>query len=163
MENRNAMKVIVEEGKQEVIIIREFDAPADLVFKAFTTPEILTTFFAPPGSTMGFHYHDYRSDGRYSWYNKDKNGKVLCTFNGVIHELAPPSRLVQTAEFMELPDRGHVVMEKMLFETLPGERTKLTIHDVCFSVADRDAMVQSGMAKGLEVIFDRLDVVLPTL
>lgn len=163
MENKKAMKVVAEKGKQEVIITREFDAPADLVFKAFTTPEILVEFFSPPENSMGFHYHDYRSDGRYSWYNKDKNGNVLCTFNGVIHEMTSPSLLVQTAEFMELPERGHVVMEKMLFETLPGNKTKLTIHDVCFSVADRDAMVQSGMATGLEVIFNRLDLLLPKL
>jgi uncharacterized protein YndB with AHSA1/START domain len=163
MENKNAMKVIAEEGKQEVIIVREFDATAELVFKAFTTPEILISFFAPPGTTMGFHYHDYRSDGRYSWYHKDANGSVVCTFNGVIHEMTAPDRLVQTAEFMELPERGHVILERMLFEALPGDRTRLTIHDVCFSVEDRDAMVQSGMASGLEVIFDRLDSVLPKL
>lgn len=162
MENQNAMQVIAEKGKQEVLIIREFDAPAELVFQAFTTPEILKTFFVPPGITMDFHYHDYQTNGRYSWYHKDQDGNVVCTFNGVIHELSAPERLVQTAEFMEIPERGHVILEKMLFQELPGSRTKLTIHDVCFSVEDRDAMVESGMASGLEMMFDQLDIILRT-
>ncbi|MBS1776282.1 MAG: ATPase, partial [Bacteroidetes bacterium] len=59
--------------------------------------------------------------------------------------------------FMELPERGHVVLEAMLFEELPNNRTKLTIHDVCFSVEDRDAMVKSGMESGLIEIFKQLD------
>ena len=163
MEKTSEMKVIAEKGKQEVLIIREFDATPELVFQAFTTPEILKTFFVPSGTTMGFHYHDYRTNGRYSWYHHDAKGKLLCTFNGVIHEMTAPSLLVQTAEFMEIPERGHVVLEKMTFEALPGERTRLTIHDVCFSVQDRDQMVESGMADGLEMIFNNLDGLIPKL
>lgn len=163
MESLNPTKVIAEKGRQELFMIREFDAPRDLVFKAFTTPELLVQFFAPPGTTMYFHYQDFRTGGNYSWYHKNKKGDTVCTFNGVIHEIAPPYRLIQTAEMMELPERGHVVMESMLFDELPGERTRLTIHDVCFSVADRDAMVESGMESGLVAIFNHLDDFLVTL
>ena len=157
MENLNATKVIAEKDKQDLLIIREFDAPRELVFNAFTTPELLVQFFAPYNTTMYFHYHDYATGGKYSWYHKDQAGTTVCTFNGVIHEIAPPHRLIQTAELMELPERGHVVMEALLFDELPGDRTKLTIHDVCFSVADRDAMVASGMEGGLVAIFNHLD------
>lgn len=157
MMQNNKTQVIAKENTQELFIIREFDAPRELVFKAFTEPEILVKFFAPFGNTMHFNHHDYRNGGSYSWCNKDASGKILCTFSGVIHELTAPLRVVQTSEFMELPERGHVVMEAMLFEELPKGRTKLTIHDVCFSVADRNAMVESGMEKGLVAIFDQLD------
>jgi uncharacterized protein YndB with AHSA1/START domain len=150
-------QVIAETGKQELFIIREFDAPRELVFKAFSTPETLIKFFAPFGNTMHFIHHDYKTGGSYSWCNKDKSGKVLCTFTGVIHEMEAPKRIILTSEFMELPERGHVVMEAMLFEELPNGRTKLTIHDVCFSVADRNAMVESGMEGGLVNIFAQLD------
>jgi uncharacterized protein YndB with AHSA1/START domain len=150
-------QIIAEEGKQELFIIREFDAPRELVFKAFTDPEILVQFFAPFSHTMHFNHHDYRTGGSYSWCNKDASGKILCTFAGVIHELAPPLRIVQTSEYMELPERGHAIMEAMHFEELPGNRTKLTIHDVCFYAADRDAMIESGMMKGLDAIFAQLD------
>lgn len=162
MANNNNTQVIAEEGKQELFIIREFDAPRESVFKAFTDPEILIKFFAPFGNTMHFNHHDYRSGGSYSWCNKDGSGKILCTFSGVIHEMTAPLRLIQTAEFMELPERGHVVLEAMLFEELPKGRTKLTIHDVCFSVADRNAMVESGMEKGLVAIFNQLDELIKT-
>lgn len=153
----NDTQIKAEAGKQELFIIREFDAPRNLVFQAFTDPDILVRFFAPFGNTMHFNHHNYTTGGSYSWCNKDAAGNVVCTFSGVIHELLEPVRVVQTSEFMELPERGHVVMEAMLFDELPGNRTRLTIHDVCFSVADRDAMIRSGMEKGLVEIFKQLD------
>lgn len=157
MDNSSKTKIIAKEGQQELFIIREFEAPREKVFKAFSTPEILMEFFAPFGNKMCFNYHNYQTGGSYSWYNEDQKGNVLCTFNGVIHEIEAPIRIILTSEFMELPERGHVVLEKMLFEELPGDRTKLTIHDVCLSVADRNAMIESGMEKGLIDIFNNLD------
>jgi uncharacterized protein YndB with AHSA1/START domain len=153
-------QIIAVAGEQELFVIREFDAPRSSVFRAFTDPEILVKFFAPFDNTMHFNYHDYRTGGRYSWCNKDKNGKTLCTFNGVIHELSGPERIIQTAEFMELPERGNVILEIIKFEELPGSKTKMTLHDVCPSVATRDAMINSGMEKGLVDIFERLDKLL---
>ncbi len=149
--------LVAEPGKQELFITREFNAARERVFKAFTDPDTLVKFFAPFGNTMHFNYHNYKTGGNYSWCNKDGSGKTLCTFNGVIHELAAPERMIYTSEFMELPERGHVVMEAMYFEELPGNRTRLTIHDVCFSAKDRDAMLESGMEKGLVEIFKQLD------
>jgi uncharacterized protein YndB with AHSA1/START domain len=156
----NNTQVHAETGKQEVYITREFDAPRELVFRAFTEPELLVKFFAPFGNTMHFNHHNYVTGGSYSWCNKDSAGNTLCTFSGVIHELTAPVRIIQTAEFMELPERGHVVMEALLFDELPGGRTRLTIHDVCFSATDRDAMIQSGMEKGLVEIFKQLDALI---
>ena len=159
MENHET-KIIAEKGKQELFIIREFDAPRERVFHAFTDETMLSQFFAPFGNTMHFNHFDCKSGGSYSWFNKDPKGKVLCTFAGVIHEVMAPERIIQTSEFMEIPERGHVVMERMDFEALPGNRTKLIIHDVCMSVADRDAMVDSGMDRGLIDIFNQLDAIL---
>ena len=153
-------KITAEKGRQELFIVREFDAPRDRVFRAFTDQHRLSQFFAPFGNTMHFNHFDYRTNGSYSWCNKDSKGNVLCTFAGVVHEVFAPERIVQTSEFMELPERGHVVMERMDFEALPGNRTRLIIHDVCLSVADRDAMVDSGMDRGLVDIFNQLDAIL---
>ncbi|RFS16904.1 SRPBCC domain-containing protein [Emticicia sp. C21] len=160
MITHNNTKVIAEPGKQELFIIREFKAPREKVFKAFTDPEMLVKFYAPFGNTMHFNHHDYRTGGSYSWNNKNADGQILCTFAGTIHELTAPERVIQTSEFMELPERGHAVMEAMLFEEMENGGTKLTIHDVCFSVADRDAMINSGMEKGLIDIFNQLDELL---
>src|SRR5258708_11195899 len=123
-----------ETGKQELFIDREFDAPRERVFEAFSNPDILSEFFAPFDLTMQFNYHDYRSGGRYSWCNK-KGGKTVCTFNGVIHELTAPLRIVQTSEFMEMPERGNVVLEIIKFDELPDNRTRVTIHDICPSTS----------------------------
>jgi uncharacterized protein YndB with AHSA1/START domain len=156
----NETKITAEKGKQELFIEREFDAPRDRVFHAFTDQTMLSQFFAPFGNTMHVNHFDYKTRGSYSWCNKDPKGKILCTFEGVVHEVHAPERIVQTSEFMELPERGHVVMEHMQFDVLPGNRTRLIIHDVCLSVADRDAMVDSGMERGLVDIFNQLDAVL---
>ena len=156
-------QIIAEEGKQELFIIREFDVPREMVFRAFSDPEILIQFFAPFDYTMHFNHHDYRTGGSYSWCNKSKEGKTLCTFYGVIHEMAAPERIIQTTEFMELPERGNVVLEVIQFEDLPDSKTRITIHDICPSPATRDAIISSGMEKGLVDIFKKLDNMLATL
>src|SRR5688572_21312179 len=101
MKSNHGTQVAAEAGKQELFIIREFDAPRDLVFKAFTDPEILLQFFAPFGNTMHFNHHNYATGGSYSWCNKNAAGEILCTFAGAIHELTAPLRIIQTSEFME--------------------------------------------------------------
>jgi len=149
-------QITAEIGKQELFIEREFDAPRERVFEAFSNPDILSEFFAPFDLTMEFNYHDYRSRGSYSWCNK-KGTKTVCTFSGVIHELTAPLRIVQTAEFMELQERGNVVLEIIKFDELPENRTKVIIHDICPSIFVRDAIVNSGMEKGVVDIFNKLD------
>ena len=160
MASSNKMQIIAESGKQELFITREFDAPRELVFKAFASPEILVQFFAPDKVTMKFDYSDFVSGGKYRYIHSDQLGNILCVFKGVIHEIAEPERIIQTSELEGLPEGGHVVLEAMIFETLPDDRTKLTIQDVCRSVEDRDAMVKSGMEYGLAKIFDKLDDIL---
>lgn len=160
MTTTNKTQVIAETDKQEVIIIREFDAPRELVFKAFSTPEIMVQFYAPFGFKMEFNYADYKNSGSYSWSHFDGKGKILCTFKGVIHEIVSPERIIQTAELEGLPEGGHVVLEACTFEALANSRTRLTIQDVCRSVADRDEMVRSGFESGLVVIFEQLDELL---
>jgi len=155
----NNTEIIAEPGKQELFIIREFDAGRDEVFHAFSDPETLVQFYAPFDLTMHFNYADYRTGGSYSWCNK-RNGKTVCTFNGVIHDVTAPLRIILTSEFMELPERGNVVLETIKFDELPGNRTRVTIHDVCPTVAIRDAMIAHGMDKGVIDVFRKLDGVL---
>ncbi len=160
MTTNNHTRVIAETGKQEILIVREFDAPREMVFKAFITPEIMVQFFAPFGFKMKFNYADYKNGGSYSWSHSDGTSKVVCTFKGVIHEIVSPERIVQTAEMEGLPEGGHVVLEVCTFETLDNNRTKLIIQDVCRSVADRDEMVKEGFEDGMVEIFNQLDKLL---
>lgn len=157
MATNNKTQVTAEAGKQELLIVRDFDAPRELVFKAFSTPEIMVQFHAPVGINMKFNYADYKNGGSYSWSHSDNDGNIFCTFKGVIHELISPERIIQTSELEGLPEGGHVVLEAYTFETLPEGKTKLTMQAVCRSVADRDAMVAEGFESGLVTIFDQLD------
>ena len=157
MATTNKTQVIAEVGKQELFIIREFDAPRVLVFEAFSTPELLLKFYAPFGAIMKFDCADFKNGGSYSWSHSDGKGKIFCTFKGVIHEIVSPERIIQTVEMDGLPEAGHVMLEIFSFEEIANNRTKLIIQDVFRSIADRDEMVKSGFESGVVEIFNQLD------
>lgn len=156
MATKNQTTVKVEPGKQELFIYREFDAPRDLVFKAFTDPKLLTKWMGPRELTTRIDKFEPGSGGKWRFVHADSKGNEF-GFHGVVHEEAAPERIIRTFEFEGLPERGHVVLETALFEELPGKRTKLTIQSVFRSVEDRDGMVQSGMERGVVDSHERLD------
>lgn len=153
-------EIIAEPGKQELFIHREFDAPGELVYKAFSDPNILLQFFAPKGINMQFLLKEYEEGKAYRYRHTDREGNTLCTFKGAVHEMSAPNRIVITSELEELPIPGRAILEIYEFIELSGSRTKLTIQDICRSVDDRDAMVKSGMGDGLISIFKNLDELL---
>ncbi len=156
MTHTKELKIIAEPGKQESYLIREFDAPRELVFKAFNDPDLLTKWLGPKNMTMTIDYYEARSGGSYRYIHTNEKGNSY-SFKGVIHELHPPELAMQTFEFEGLPGKGHVSLDTALFEELPGNRTKLTIHTIFRSVADRDGMMMSGMEKGVTEGFEKLD------
>jgi uncharacterized protein YndB with AHSA1/START domain len=101
------------------------------------------------------------SGGRYRYIHKDQNGNEFA-FHGVFHEISE-ERMIQTFEFEGLPEPGHVTLDTMRLESLPGNRTKITIQSLFQSVADRDGMVQAGMEHGVREGYERLDEVLAKL
>ena len=155
----NQTKIIAEAGKQEFFIEREFDAPRELVFRAFSEPDLLQQWLGPERLTMEIEFYDNRSLGAYRFFHKDEKGNQY-GFNGVIHEATSPERLIRTFEFEGLPERGHVSLETAIFVELPNERTLLKIQSVFKSVADRDGMMSSGMEGGMNEGFVKLDKLL---
>jgi uncharacterized protein YndB with AHSA1/START domain len=101
------------------------------------------------------------SGGRYRYLHKDKDGNEF-GFHGVFHEISE-DLLIQTFEFEGLPERGHVILDTMRLEELPGNRTRATIQSVYQSVSDRDGMVQSGMERGVNEGYERLDELLAAM
>lgn len=156
MPSNNQTKVTAEPGKQELRITREFDAPRDLVFKAYTDPDLVIQWLGPKDLAMRIEKYDCRTGGSYRYIHSDKNGNDYA-FNGAVHEVTVPERVIQIFEFEGMPERGHVSLDSAFFEELPNNRTKVTIHSVFRSVSDRDGLVQSGMEKGLSEGFSRLD------
>jgi len=159
MSLKNKTTIIGEPGKQELYIIREFDAPRELVFKAFTDPDLLVQWIGPKGFKMKIDYYNPRSSGSYRYIHTDPDGNAY-GFHGTIHELKAPERAIQTFEFEGLPEAGHVALETARFEALSGNRTKVTVQSVFQSVADRDGMLQSGMEKGVTEGHNTLDELL---
>jgi len=157
---RNKVATItIEPGKQELYIEREFDAPRELVFKAFTDPDIYVQWIGPRGLTTTLETFEPGNGGSWRYIQKDPNGNEFA-FHGVNHEVLSPERIIGTFEFEGLPEKGHVILQTARFEELPGNRTKLTSQSVFQSVADRDGMLQSGMEEGVNDSYDRLDELL---
>ena len=155
----NKTKITAESGRQEFFITREFDAPRELVFKAFTDPKLYTQWLGPRRYVMNLEKFEPRSGGMWRYTHKDKDGNEF-GFHGVYHEVLAPERMIDTFEFEGLPEKGHVSLETAKFMELPGGRTRVTMQSVFQSVADRDGMMQSGMEQGINESFDRLDELL---
>ena len=153
MKTKNQTKITAEKGKQELFITRE------LLFEAFSDPELIVQWLGPRDLTMEIEKLDNRTGGSYRFIHCNASGNKF-GFNGVIHEVTAPERIIRTFEFEGLPERGHVSLETATFEQLAGERTLLTIHSVFKSVADRDGMVMSGMERGVVDSHNRLDELL---
>ncbi|MGD0645859.1 MAG: SRPBCC family protein [Candidatus Bathyarchaeia archaeon] len=155
----NKTKVSAEPGKQELFITREFDAPRELVFKAHTNPELYVQWIGPRRLTTTLIKFESRSGGVWRYVSKDKDGNEY-GFHGVNHEVLAFERIIDTFEFEGLQEKGHVSLQTLKLEDLPNGRTKLTIHVVFQSTADRDGMLQSGMEEGLNESHERLDELL---
>jgi uncharacterized protein YndB with AHSA1/START domain len=156
MASNNKTQIIVEPGKQELFVIREFDAPRDLVFKALSTEEILVQWVGPRETTLRYEKFEPRDGGSYRFLHTLPDGMEF-GFHGVCHEFTAPEQIIQTFEFEGLPEKGHVILETTKLEELPGGGTKLTVHSVFQSVTDRDGMIASGMERGVIDSYERLD------
>ena len=155
----NTTNIIAEPGKQEILITREFDAPRELVFKACTDPQLIPQWWGPRSLSTEVDTMDVRPGGQWRFLNRDAEGNEFA-FHGVYHEILAPERIIDTFEFEELPETGHVALETMTLEELPGGRTRLTTQSVFQSVADRDGMIQGGMEEGVKDTNDRLEELL---
>jgi uncharacterized protein YndB with AHSA1/START domain len=155
---KNKTEIIAEPGKQELFIIREFEAPRELLFKAYTDPEIYVKWVGPKDLEMRIEKMDAQNGGSYRFIHK-RDGHEYA-FSGVYHEVLAPERIIGTFEFEGLPERGHVIMGTTKFEDLPGGRSKLVHQSVFQSNADRDGMIASGMERGVNDGYEKLDELL---
>ena len=156
---KNDIKIYAETGKQEIFITREFDAPRDLVFKAFTDPDLYKEWIGPRELTTEILVFEPVNGGSWRYIQRDEEGNEYA-FHGVNHEVLPPQRIIGTFEFEGLPETGHVILQTLKLETLPGDRTRIINQSVFQSVEDRDGMLQSGMEIGIDESYQRLDELL---
>lgn len=154
----NKTEIIAEEGRQELFIIREFEAPREMLFEAYTNPEIYAKWVGPKDLDMRIEKMDAIKGGSYRFIHKREEHEYA--FSGVYHEVLAPERIIGTFEFEGLPERGHVIMGTTKFEELPGGRSKLVHQSVFQSVEDRDGMIASGMERGVSEGYEKLDELL---
>jgi uncharacterized protein YndB with AHSA1/START domain len=150
---------VIEPGRHDLTITRDFDAPRELVFKAFTDPKLVARWFGPRQYTTTVDTMEARPGGLWRFIQRDDKGNEFA-FHGVHHDVVAPERIVATFEFEGVP--GHVLLQTTTFEPMGG-KTRLKEHLVFESVADRDGMVASGMQKGSDESMDRMAEILAEL
>jgi uncharacterized protein YndB with AHSA1/START domain len=146
-------KITAEPGLPWIETTREFDAPRELLFRAFTEPELLVQWLGPRSLTLTIEEHEVHDGGRWRYIHRDADGNEFA-FHGVHHGTPSPDRMVRTFEFEGVP--GHVSLETMTLEDRGG-KTLVREKSVFESVEDRDGMVESGMEVGVQESHERLD------
>ncbi|HYZ30345.1 MAG TPA: SRPBCC family protein [Thermoleophilaceae bacterium] len=139
----------------QILITREFDAPKELVYKAYTSPELVSRWWHADRGAMTVCEIDLRVGGRWRYVMEaERFGEVA--FHGEYREIVPNERLVSTEVFEGMPDAA--ALDTLTLTEKDG-RTLLTLLVEHKSKEDRDAHLQSGMEAGLQDAFDRLEKV----
>jgi len=158
MKNAETLEITTP-TEREIVMTRIFDAPRQLVFDAWTKPELVKRWLlGPDGWTMPVCEIDLRVGGKYRWvWRRDSDGTEM-GIGGVYREVAAPERLVATERFDEAWYPGEAVNTVALVEQ--GGRTTMTQTTLYESRDARDKALQSGMADGVGASYDRLEALL---
>src|SRR5262252_10203486 len=151
-------QITAEPGIPQIIMTCEFDAPRDLVYRAYTEPELLQQWLGPRQYTMTVKENDVRDGGKWRFVHSDEGHEH--GFHGVFHGDPSPDITVRTFEYEGAP--GHVSMETLTL-TERGGRTLARTVSSFQSVEDRDAMIASGMEGGVHDSDERLTELLTRL
>jgi uncharacterized protein YndB with AHSA1/START domain len=138
-------QITAEPGIPQIIIEREFDAPRDLVFRAYTDPELIVQWLGPRELTTRIEEYDVRDGGRWRYVSTDAEGNEY-GFHGLFHGTPSPDGTVETLTLDERDGRTLV-------------RTVSSFQ----SVEDRDGMVEAGMEHGVHDSHERLTELLATM
>ncbi len=153
------LNMTAEPGRHDIVLTRVFDAPRELVFKAYTDPVTIPQWWGSRVTTTEVDKMDVRKGGVWRFISRDQQGGEFC-FNGVYHDVAGPDRLIYTFEWEGMP--GHVLLQTVTLTAVDG-KTLLTESSVFQTVEDRDGMIAYGMADGAQDTFDRLEELLKTM
>jgi uncharacterized protein YndB with AHSA1/START domain len=145
-------KVHAEDGTQEIMITREFDLPLELLFRAYEEPEFVEQWMGTRVLKL-----ENRPHGAYRFETTDPHGNKH-GFNGVIHEFVKNEKITRTFEMENTPFPVH--LEFLEFEELAEDTSKLKMHIIFRSIADRDQLLRMPFAKGLNMAHNRLQEIL---
>ena len=149
-------KINAEAGKQDLVITREFDLPLELLFKAHEDPDIVAQVMGTKVVIL-----ENKKHGSYQYETTDGKGNVVFQANGVIHEFNPNRKITRTFEMQNTP--FGVQLEVYEFERLTDETSRLNVHVIYESVAQRDQVLQLPFAQGINMAHNRLQEVVSKL
>jgi uncharacterized protein YndB with AHSA1/START domain len=149
----NPTTITANPGELWLNIDRVVDAPVERVFAAHTEVGLISKWLGPRGYVMDVTAFDPRDGGEWAFTHITPDGGRF-GFRGTFHSVKRNERIIQTFEY--LGAEGHVSLQSLVFEDL-GDKTALRGHTVFQSVEDRDAMIASGMERGVVEGFAQLD------
>jgi uncharacterized protein YndB with AHSA1/START domain len=154
MTNPGSLKLTTR-GDREIVMARDFNAPRRLVFDAFTKPELVKQWLlGPPGWTMPVCEIDLRVGGKYRYVWRQNSDGHEMGMGGVYREITAPERVVATEAFDQAWYPGEAVGTLVLVEQ--SGKTTATQTVLYQSREARDAVLKSGMEKGVAASYDRL-------
>ena len=148
-------KINAEDGKQELMITREFDLPLELLFKAYEDAEIVEQWMGTKVLKL-----ENKKHGGYQFETTDPKGNKH-GFNGTIHEFVPNKKITRTFEMENAP--FGVQLEFLEFEKLTDDTSKLNMHVIYRSVAVRDQLLKLPFAQGINMAHNRIQDILNKL
>lgn len=143
-------KINAEEGKQDLVITRDFDLPLELLFKAYMEPEIVEQWMGTKVLKL-----ENKNHGSWQFETTDPEGKVVFRANGVVHEFVLNQKITRTFEMENSP--FPVQLEFLEFEKLTDNTSRLQMQIVYKSVKDREQMLKLPFAQGLNMAHNRLE------
>jgi len=141
----------------QILITREFDAPRHLVYRAYTTPELVNRWWNAKRGEATVAEIDLRVGGTWRYVMVTEGGFEVA-FHGEYREIVPNERIVTTEVYEGAPGAGGDVVNTITFTETDG-RTTLSLLTQCPSREVRDAIIESGMEAGMQDAFDLLEQV----
>jgi uncharacterized protein YndB with AHSA1/START domain len=142
-------KINAEDGRQDLMITREFDLPLELLFKAYEEAEIVEQWMGTKVLKL-----ENKKHGSYQFVTTDPMGNKH-GFNGTIHEFVPNTKITRTFEMENAP--FGVQLEFLEFEKLTDDTSRLNMHVIYKSGAQRDQMLKLPFAQGINMAHNRLE------
>ncbi len=149
-------RIDAPDGKQELVITREFDLPLELLFKAYAEPDLVEQWMGTKVLKL-----ENKAHGSWQFQTTNAQGTVVFGANGVIHEFVPDRKITRTFQMENTP--FPVQLEFLEFERLTDDTSKLTMHIVFKSVAYRDQLLQLPFAQGINMAHDQLQKIVGKL
>ncbi|TDW51449.1 uncharacterized protein YndB with AHSA1/START domain [Flavobacterium sp. 270] len=149
-------KIKAEDGKQDLLITREFDLPLELLFKAYEDAEIVAQWMNTKVVKL-----ENKKHGSWQFETSDANGNVVFKANGTIHDFIPNEKIVRTFEMENTP--FPIQLEFLEFKKITEDTSELNMHIIYKSVYDRNEMLKLPFAQGINMAHNRLEEIIKNL